>query len=381
MDFAFNEEQELLRSQARDFLDRQCPPPVVRTLMASESGYDDAMYRRMAELGWTAIPFPEEYGGLGLGMVDLTVVLEEMGRHVTPAPLQSAVGLAGMAVLHGGSDEQKKRWLPALCEGTVVGTVAMLERGGRWDAGGIELVARRSGDGFTLSGEKLYVPDAHVADWIIVAARSDSGSGSGSGDGITLLLVDTASSGVSVRPVKTMDETRRLCTVSFDAVQVGGDRVIGGEGRGWSVLRAAGDRALVAISAELCGTAQRAMEMSVEYAKARQQFGRPIGSYQAVSHKCADMLVQVESARSLTYYAAWAVDNDVPEAPLAAAMAKAYASDAARQVTAAAIQVHGGIGFTWEHDMHLYFKRAKWGETTLGDAVFHRERVAQALEL
>jgi alkylation response protein AidB-like acyl-CoA dehydrogenase len=172
-----------------------------------------------------------------------------------------------------------------------------------------------------------------------------------------------------------------VATVSFADVSVDADQVVGGEGRGWSVLRRGLDRALVAISAELCGVAQRALEMSVEYAKTRQQFGRPIGSYQAVSHKCADMLVAVESAKSLTYYAAWAVDNDVPEAPLAAAMAKAFASDAARRVTGDAIQVHGGIGFTWEHDMHLYFKRAKWGETTLGDAVFHRERVAQALEL
>jgi alkylation response protein AidB-like acyl-CoA dehydrogenase len=379
MDFGFNEEQELLRGQARDFLDKQCPTSRVRELMASDRCYDDAMYAQMASLGWTAIPFPEEYGGLGLGIVDLTVVLEEMGRHVTPAPLQSAVGLAGMTLLHGGSDAQKQRLLPSLCEGESVGTVALVEESGRWDAEGVQLPAQRSGDAYLLSGEKLYVPDAHVADWMIVAARS--GNGGGGGDGVTLLLVDTAGPGVSVRTMKTMDQTRRLCVVSFDGVEVGADAVVGSEGRGWSVLRKGLDRALVAISAELCGTAQRALEMSVEYAKTRQQFGRPIGSYQAVSHKCADMLVQVESAKSLTYYAAWAVDNDVPEAPLAAAMAKAYASDAARLVTGAAIQVHGGIGFTWEHDMHLYFKRAKWGETTLGDAVFHRERVAQALEL
>jgi alkylation response protein AidB-like acyl-CoA dehydrogenase len=377
MDFGFSEEQELLRGQARDFLDKQVPPSKVREVMASPTAHDPALYARMVELGWTAIPFPEQYGGLGLGMVDLTVVLEEMGRHVTPSPLISSVGLAGMTLLHGGSDEQRQRWLPGLCEGTSIATVALVEQSGRWDAHGVQMQARRSGDAWVLDGEKLYVPDAHIADWIIVAART----GPGDGDGITLFLVDTSAPGVTVRPVQTMDQTRRVATVSFQGVSVSADRVVGGEGRGWSVLRRGVDRALVAISAELCGVAQRAMEMSVEYAKTRQQFGRPIGSYQAVSHKCADMLVQVESAKSLTYYAAWAVDNDVPEAPLAAAMAKAYASDAARQVTAAAIQVHGGIGFTWEHDMHLYFKRAKWGETTLGDAVFHRERVAQALEL
>jgi alkylation response protein AidB-like acyl-CoA dehydrogenase len=377
MDFAFNEEQELLRGQARDFLDRQCPPSTVRALMASERGYDDTMYARMAELGWTAIPFPEDCGGLGLGMVDLTVVLEEMGRHVAPSPLQSAVGLAGMVLLAGGSEEQRRRLLPSICDGSVVGTVALVESSGRWDAGGVQMSARRSGDTYTLNGEKLYVPDAHVAQWIIVAVRT----GGADAEGISLLLVDRDTPGLSVRTVKSMDQTRRLCTVTFDGVEVGADRLVGAEGRGWSVLRRGLDRAQVAISAELCGTAQRAMELAVEYAKTRQQFGRPIGSYQAVAHRCADMLVQVESAKSLTYYAAWAVDNDVPEAPLAAAMAKAYASDAARLVTGAAIQVHGGIGFTWEHDMHLYFKRAKWGETTLGDAVFHRERVAQALEL
>jgi len=379
MDFGFSEEQDLLRGQARDFLDKQCPPAVVRRLMASERGYDDAMYRRMAELGWTAIPFPERHGGLGLGMVDLTVVLEEMGRHVTPAPLQSAVGLAGMVLLHGGSEEQRQRWLPSICDGSAVGTVALAEASGRWDAAGVQLAARRSGDTYVLRGEKRYVTDAHVAAWMIVPVRT--GESAGDGAGVSLLLVDTAAPGVTVRTVKSMDQTRRLCTVVLDDVAVPADRLVGPEGHGWPLLRKALDRTLVAISAELCGTAQRAMELSVDYAKTRQQFGRPIGSYQAVAHRCADMLVQVESAKSLTYYAAWAVDNDVPEAPLAAAMAKAYASDAARLVTGAAIQVHGGIGFTWEHDMHLYFKRAKWGETTLGDAVFHRERVAQALEL
>jgi alkylation response protein AidB-like acyl-CoA dehydrogenase len=377
MDFGFSDEQELLRAQARDFLDKQVPTSVVRSLMASESAHDPALYSRMVDLGWTAIPFPEQYGGLGLGMVDLTVVLEEMGRHVAPSPLISSVALAGMTLLYGGSDAQRERLLPGVCSGESIGTVALVEQSGRWDAHGVKMAARRSGDSWVLSGEKLYVSDAQVADWMLVAART----GPGDGDGVTLFVVDMASPGVSVEPVTTMDQTRRVATVRFADVSVPADGVVGGEGRGWSVLRRGLDRALVAISAELCGVAQRALEMSVEYAKTRQQFGRPIGSYQAVSHKCADMLVAVESAKSLTYYAAWAVDNDVPEAPLAAAMAKAFASDAARQVTGNAIQVHGGIGFTWEHDMHLYFKRAKWGETTLGDAVFHRERVAQALEL
>jgi alkylation response protein AidB-like acyl-CoA dehydrogenase len=215
---------------------------------------------------------------------------------------------------------------------------------------------------------------------MIVAART-SGDGTDGDDGVTLLLVDGNAPGVRLQPLATMDQTRRLFSVVFDDVEVPVDAVVGEPDRGWTTLSRGLDRAVVAISAELCGTAQRVLEMSVEYAKTRQQFGRPIGAYQAVSHKCADMLVQVESAKSLTYYAAWAVDNDAEDAPLAASMAKAYASDAARNVAGIGIQVHGGIGFTWEHDMHLYFKRAKWGETMLGDATYHRERVARLLEL
>ncbi|TMC48198.1 MAG: acyl-CoA dehydrogenase [Chloroflexi bacterium] len=377
MDFGFNEEQELLRSQARDFLDRECGSARVRELMATEDGYDEGMWRRMVELGWTAIPFPEQYGGLGLGIVDLVVVLEEMGRHTTPAPLQSSVALAGTTLLLAGSEEQRARLLPGICDGTGRGTVALVEASGRWDAHGVQLRAQQSGDAYVLRGEKLFVPDVHVSDWMLVATRTAENSG----DGLTLLLVDSRAPRVRTRRLGTIDQTRRLFEVGFDDVEVPADAVIGAPGRGWAALRRGLDRALVAVSAELCGTAQRAMEMSVDYAKTRQQFGRPIGAYQAVSHKLADMLVQVESAKSLTYYAAWAVDNDVPEAPLAASMAKAYASDAARWVTGAAIQVHGGIGFTWEHDAHLFFKRAKWGEATFGDAAHHRARVAEALDL
>jgi alkylation response protein AidB-like acyl-CoA dehydrogenase len=377
MDFGFSEEQELLRSQARDFLDKECDTRVVRRLMAEPAGFDDKLYARMAELGWTSVPFPESAGGLGLGLVDLVVVLEEMGRHVTPGPLQSTVGLAGMTVMRAGTDAQRERWLPGIADGSKRATLAIAEESGRWDGGGVGAKAERSGDAWLLSGEKWYVPDAHTADWMIVAARTAAGES----DGLSLLVVDPHAPGVELRQLKTMDPTQRLFQVRLDGVEVPIDDVVGEPGRGAAAWRRGQEATLVAVSAELCGVAQRAMEMSVEYAKTRQQFGRPIGTYQGVSHKCADMLVLTESAKSLTYHAAWAVDEDVPEAPLAAAMAKAYASDAARDVTAMAIQVHGGIGFTWEHDMHLYFKRAKWGEVTYGDARHWRERVADLLEL
>ena len=377
MNFGYSEEQELLRRQARDLLDRECGGARVRELMEDTRGYDPRLYARVADLGWTAIPFAERHGGLGLGLVDLTVVLEEMGRHVMPSPLQATVGLAGMTVAASGDEAQAARLLPGICDGSDCATLALVEESGRWDAGGVTMAAQRSGDAWLLRGEKLFVPVAAAARWMVVATRTADDPA----DGLTLLVVDTAAPGVTVRPLRTIDATRRVAAVGFDDVEVGGDAVLGEPGRGWAVLRRGLDRALVCISAELAGGAQRVLEMAVEYAKTRQQFGRPIGTYQAVSHKCADMLVMVESARSLASYAAWALDNDVPEAPLAAAMAKAYASDAARTVASLGLQVHGGIGFTWEHDIHLFLKRAKWGEATLGDAPYQRERVAQLLEL
>jgi alkylation response protein AidB-like acyl-CoA dehydrogenase len=377
VNFGFSDEQELLRRQARDLLDRECPTARVRELMDGEPGHDPQLYSRIAALGWTAIPFAEAHGGLGLGLVDLTVVLEEMGRHLLPSPFLSSVGLAGMTVAASADEAQAARLLPEIAAGSARATVALVEESGRWDAGGVGMRAERSGDVWLVSGEKLFVPDAQLSDWMIVAARSADDPA----DGITLLVVDTGAPGVTVRPLRSMDATRRMAAVAFDGVEVAGDSVLGEPGRGWSTLRRGLDRAMVCIAGELTGTAQRVLEMSVDYAKVRQQFGRPIGAYQAVSHRCADMLVMTESARSLAYHAAWALDNDVPDAPLAAAMAKAYASDAARAVASSGLQVHGGIGFTWEHDIHLYLKRAKWGEAILGDASHHRERVAQLLEL
>jgi alkylation response protein AidB-like acyl-CoA dehydrogenase len=280
--------------------------------------------------------------------------------------------------LRAAGGAQAERLLPGIASGERRATVALVESSGRWDASGVQLQAQLSGDAYLLNGEKLYVPDAHIADTLLVATRT---GGAQDADGITLLAVDRSTPGIELRRLQTMDATQRLFAVGFTNVEVPQENVVGTPGRGWATLRRGLDAAALAVSAELCGVCERVLEMSVDYAKTRKQFGRPIGSYQAVSHKCADMLVQVESAKSLTYYAAWALDSDAPEAPIAVAMAKAYASDAARQVTAQGIQVHGGIGFTWEHDAHLYFKRAKWGEVVYGDARFHRERVAQLLEL
>ncbi len=375
MDFGFSEEQEMLRQSAREFLNSECAMPYVREMMENDRGYSEDQWKKMADLGWVGLIIPEEFGGAGLNMVDMVVVLEEMGRAVMPGPFFASAILGGMAIALGGSAEQKQRYLPDLATGKIKATLAQVEESGRWDAEGIALPAKAAGKGFAISGTKLFVHDAHNADVLVVPVRT-GGAGT---DGITMLLVDAKAKGVSIRLLKTMDQTRKLCEVQFDGVSVGSDSVLGQVGQGWPLLDRLIDSAKVAMCAEMCGGAQRVLEMSVEYAKVREQFGKPIGSFQAIQHKCANMMVQVESAKSATYYAAWAVANDVPEAHLAACMAKAYCSDAYRFVAAEGIQIHGGIGFTWEHDMHLYFKRAKGSEVTFGDATWNRELVAQVV--
>jgi alkylation response protein AidB-like acyl-CoA dehydrogenase len=377
MDFGFSEEQEMLRSSARDFLAKEAPMTYVRKMMDDERGYTDELWRKMAELGWMGLVLPEAHGGSGLDFVDMVVVLEEMGRAVLPGPFFSTVILAGIAIVEGGSADQKAKYLPKIADGSLKATLAHLEPSGRWDAEGIQLTAKEAAGKWTLDGTKLFVPDANVADLFVVAART-SGKGA---EGVTLFLVDAKTSGVGVTMLKTMDQTRKLGEVTFKSVTVGTDAVLGKVGGGWGLLERVADRAKVGLAAEMCGGAQKVLEMSVEYAKVREQFGKPIGSFQAIQHKCANMLVEVESSKSITYYAAWAVANDVAEAPLAAAMAKAYTSDAYRHTAGEGIQIHGGIGFTWEHDMHIFFKRAKSSEVTFGDATWNREIVAQLINL
>jgi len=378
MDFGFSEEQEMLRKSARDFLAKECAMTYVRQMMEDERGFRDEQWQQMAGLGWMGLILPEEHGGAGLDFVDLIVVLEEMGRVVLPGPFFSTVVLGGAALLEGGSAAQKKELLPKLAAGKLRVTLAQLEPSARWDAEGIALEARPAGGGFKLSGTKLFVPDAHTADLLIVAGRAPGSTGA---EGVSLFLVDAKAPGVSTTLLKTMDQTRKLCEVALRDVSVPAERLLGPAGQGWKLLERVTDRGKVGLCAEMCGGAQKVLEMSVDYAKVREQFGRPIGSFQAIQHKCANMLVEVESSKSATYYAAWAVANDVPEGPLAAAMAKAYCSDAYRHTAGEGIQIHGGIGFTWEHDMHIYFKRAKSSEVTFGDATWNREIVAQLIGL
>ncbi|MFQ5519824.1 MAG: acyl-CoA dehydrogenase family protein [Candidatus Methylomirabilia bacterium] len=379
MDFGFSEEQEMLRTTARKFLENQCGSTFVRTMMEDPAGTTSEFWQKLAEQGWLGLIYPEAYGGAGLGFVDLTVLMEEMGRVVMPGPYFSTVLLGGLTILEAGSEGQKQEWLSKISLGRARVTLAWTEPNARWDAEGITLRAAPADGGFVLSGTKLFVYDAHSADALVVAARTADGKKAT--DGISLFLVPKDARGLEVKLLPTMDQTRKLCEVTLKDVQVGDEALVGERDRGWPPLARVAERATVLLCAEMCGGAQKVLEMTNEYAKIRVTFGKSIGSYQGVKHKLADMLVDVENAKSITYYAAWAVDEGVAEAPLAASMAKAYVSDAYRKVSAAGIQLHGGIGFTWEHDMHLYFKRAKGSEFTFGDATYHRELVAQLINL
>jgi alkylation response protein AidB-like acyl-CoA dehydrogenase len=378
MNFGFNEEQELLRNTARKFFENECGSDTVRRLMETPEGISAELWKKLAEQGWLGLIYPEQYDGTGLGLVDLVVLMEEMGRAVAPGPYFSTVLLGGLAILEAGGDAQKKEWLPRIAAGDKRVALAWMEPSAQLGPPGVTLTAVKRGETYTLSGTKLFVHDAHTADALVVAARTRPGAGA---DGVSLFLLPKGTKGLEVTLLPTMDQTRKLCEVACSDVTVGADALLGAAGAGWAPLSRVLDRATVALCAEMCGGAQKVLDMTVEYAKIRQAFGRPIGSYQGVKHRAADMLVDVENSKSITYYAAWALDENSPEAPLAVSMAKAYVSDAYRRVAAGGIQLHGGIGFTWEHDLHLYFKRAKGSEFTFGDATHHRERVAQLVNL
>jgi alkylation response protein AidB-like acyl-CoA dehydrogenase len=378
MNFGFNEEQELLRNTARKFFENECGSDTVRRLMETPEGISADLWKKLAEQGWLGLIYPEPYDGMGLGLVDLVVLMEEMGRAVAPGPYFSTVLLGGLAILEAGGDAQRKEWLPRIAAGDRRVALAWMEPSAQLGPAGVTLTAVEKAGRYTLTGTKLFVHDAHTADALVVAARTRPGAGA---EGVSLFLLPKGARGLEVTLLPTMDQTRKLCEVVLSDVTVGADALLGVAGAGWPPLARVLDRATVALCAEMCGGAQKVLDMTVEYAKIRQAFGRPIGSYQGVKHRAADMLVDVENSKSITYYAAWALDEGSPEAPLAVSMAKAYVSDAYRRVAAAGIQLHGGIGFTWEHDLHLYFKRAKGSEFTFGDATHHRERVAQLVNL
>lgn len=373
MDFGLSEEQEMLQQSARDFLSQECPPTFVREMYKAEDGFSRELHRKMAEQGWAGLLIPETHGGLGLKMLDLVVLLEEMGRAAVPGPFLFSSGLFALGLMQGGSSAQKKAWLPRIASGDAIGTLALLEADDRLDAAGVTLKAKKGREGYTISGTKMFVPFAAVADVLLVAART-SGRDE---DGVTLLLVDRESPGVTIRPLDIFDRTRRVYEVEFQNVVAPKTALVGGEGEGWKILARLCDAACVALAADSLGGSQKALELAVEYTKVRTQFNRPIASFQALKHMAADIVSDIEPARSLVWYAAYAFDARPREAARAAALAKARLSDVYARTTNRAVQMHGGIGFTWEHDMHFWFKRAKWNEFAFGDATYHRERLAQ----
>ncbi len=373
MDFSLSEEQELLQKSAREFLAAECPTDFVREMMRSADGFSRSFHERIAQLGWTGLVVPEKYGGMGLTLLDLALLAEEMGRVVMPGPFFSSSVLATLALHDGSSAKLKKEWLPRLAAGDAVGSLALLEDSDRLDAEGIKLRCTKTSRGFKLDGKKMFVTDAHIADFLIVAAR-----GRGRGEAaVCLLVVPRDLPGVTITQLRSIDQTRRPCEVVFRGVDLPRHASLAEEGKGWKVLQRLLDAAAVILSADCLGGAQRSLEMAVDYSKVREQFGRPIGSFQAVKHIAAEMVSEIEPARSLVWYAAYAYTAEPGRAAVAASMAKARLSDVYARSANRAVQVHGGIGFTWEHDMHLWFKRAKWNESAFGDATYHRERVAK----
>ncbi|HET9678152.1 MAG TPA: acyl-CoA dehydrogenase family protein [Solirubrobacterales bacterium] len=364
MYFDLTDEQQAIKATAHDFLASRFKSERLREIAASDDGFDASGWKEMAELGWAGLALPEEWGGQGLGIVDLAVLFEEMGYVCAPLPLLSNT-IAGLALAFAGSDEQKERWLAPLAAGELRGAPALFDAGTPAEPNRFAMAAEPAGDSVTLSGEKTLVMDAASADFFLVATADGRRH-----------IVEKGAAGVTVTPEQSIDPTRRLSSVRLDGVQVAPENTLPGSTEDyWPVFQ----RACVAIAAESTGLAQRSLDMSVAYAKDRQQFGRPIGAYQAVSHRCAQMLLETENSRSAVYGAAWAADAEPESLPLAASVAKAYASDAGWRVPDAAIQVHGGIGFTWEHDLHFFLKRGRANAAGFGDAKWHRERVADAV--
>ena len=353
MQFGLSESQEFLKDSARKFFAGECPSAEMRRLMETESGYDAALWSKLTDQGYTGIIFPEEYGGVGLGKVELMLLMEEAGRALLTGPFFSTVVLAGTVLDAVSTPANKEKYLAPICRGEVRATVAILEAGASWNPRDIQVSATNG----HLSGEKFFVSDAAIADFIIVVARNG------------VFVVDSKARGLKISPMSGMYLTRKLYVVEFSntpAEEIGSTKN----------LPQAFNIAAAALAAELVGGMQRTLEITVEYAKTRKQFGKPIGMFQAVQHQCADMYLETESSRSAVYYAGWALEENSPDAATAVSIAKMYASDAGRTVGNRGIQIHGGMGFTWENDVHLYYRRAKASETAFGDATFHRERIA-----
>ncbi len=374
MDLGLTEAQQMLRNSAREFLEAECTEAFVRAMEEDERGYTPESWQKIAQNGWLGLIFPEEYGGAGLEFLDLCVLLEEIGGAMLPGPFFSAVVLGGMAILDAGSDEQKRQYLPGIAEGQVIATLALTEPDVRWDAAGVRTTAEPDGDGFVINGTKLFVPNAHVSDYLVVAARTGDAD-----ENVSLFILPANTPGVSQTLLKTIASDRQS-EVTFEGVRVPGSALLGELNGGWPTIARVVQWGAVGKCAEMVGNGQKVLDMTVEFVKQRIQFGRPIGSFQAIQHHCANMATDVEGSRYITSQAAWRLSEGLP-AESEVAMAKAWVSDAVRRVCATGHQCHGAIGFTKEHSMQLYSRRAKAAELAFGDSREHLERVAEAIGL
>lgn len=377
MNFGFNEEQELLRAEVRRFLDQNASLERVREIVEAEDGpsTDPALWARMAELGWVGLNMPEEHGGVGLDLETLLVVLEETGRTLFPSPLISTV-IAAKAIERFGSAEQQARWIPGLADGSKIGTFAFLERSDTMNPDGVETLAKPDGDNLILSGEKLFVTDAEDADLTVVVVRSGSDAQS-----LSLVVVEKGTVGATASSFATMDLTKQMGRLTLEEARVNVDCVLGEQGAAWPATQWLLDLGAALVTAESVGAAEAALSITTEFAKERLQFGEQIGKFQSVKHPLAEIYVDVESFRSLVYYAIWALDQDADDAQVAVSRAKAYCSDAFPQAGIMGVQLHGAVGYTWEYDIQLYLKRSKWVRPLFGDADYHYERVARLGDL
>jgi len=375
MDLGLTEIQQMLKTSAQDFLARECPLTLVREMEEDSRGFTDELWRQMVGLGWTGVAFPEQYGGTGGNFADLGVLLEEIGRSLAPSPFFSTVVLGGMTVLDGGSDAQKDELISRICAGTIIMTMAVAEAGAAYEPWDIQAIASQQGGGYEITGTKLFVPDAAAADVILVATRTSAGSDTA--DGISLFLVPAGTDGLTITPMQSVGN-ERVFEVSLDKVNVSADSAIGAVGEAWSIIDRAIMRATAAQCIEMLGGSEAVLDMTVEYAKGRTQFGRAIGTFQAVQHHCARMATDVEGSKNIAYQAVWRLSEGLP-AQKEVAMAKAWIGPAYRRVCGTAHQCHGAIGFTKEHDLQLYTRRAKVHELTYGDANHHKEIVLQHL--
>ena len=370
MQFNFTDEQEEFRRTVRRFLEDTSPPGEVRRLMETDAGFDPSVWAKLCgSLGLAGIAIPEEYGGQGFGFIELALTLEEMSRSLLCAPYFASTVCAANAILNAGTEAEKKRLLPRIASGETIATLAVAEASGVWTADAVSTTATRVDDSFRLDGVKRFVVDGHTADSIVVIAREPGSRGS---DGLSFFVVSGEADGLRRRLLTTLDPTRKLTELSFEGVS--GD-LLGELGAGAEPLSRTLDQAVIGLASEVVGGAQKVLETAVEYAKLRIQFGRPIGSFQAIKHRCADLLLEVEHAKSAAYYAAAAESEGDDDISALACLAKATCSDAYRRAASACIQIHGGVGFTWENDTHLYFKRARSSEAFLGTPDHHREQL------